>query len=198
MGIACGCDRNKTLTFSGLGVLLQGFGDSGDSSFTGFGDVADALWPTTGDIDTATNSLALTIQQLGSDIFNDNGNASDPNYQAFLDAWNTFVADFTQWKGVSLYWNPTRRDELVDYRKRFNDLLTLYHSFSGALTLGIQAVPGAVLAPSLLVQWGGLISKVVGGVAAVGGIYLAVKFAGLLPKRGATVSNPRRKRRRRR
>lgn len=180
---------------SGLGVLLQGYGAEGMGS--GLGDVADAFWPTTGDIDTATNSLAITIQELGTDIFNDTGNASDDSYQAFLTAWDAFVADFDQWKDTTLYWNPTRRDELIDYRKRFNDLLSTYQGFSGSLTVGVKPVPGDTPSPNPLVALEGIASKVVAGVVIVGALYAGVKAIGLV-RSFKTTTNPRRRRRRRR
>lgn len=95
------------------------------------GAVEGALWPSTGDIDRETESLAIAIRQLGHDI----GNSVTPNsdaYFAFERGWNAFVADFGQWKDGGWYWNPTRRDQLLEYRQRFNALLEQARTFQVA------------------------------------------------------------------
>src|SRR5882672_9556011 len=143
--MGCGCQgKRKSGSMIDLGVLLQGYGvhmpddyNGADMrGFSGFSGVEDSIWPSTGSLDTETASLDATVKELGTDIFNDTVSASNENYQTFLNAWNTFVADFNQWLKAAWFWNPTRRDELVDYRKRFNSLLTRYHAFDslGATT----------------------------------------------------------------
>jgi hypothetical protein len=99
----------------------------------GMGDVATDTWPSTGAIDTETQSLALSISQLGTDIFNSNTPDSDA-YTTLQNAWNTFVADFTQWQNAAWFWNPSRRDELVSYRARYNALLAQWQSLPGVVT----------------------------------------------------------------
>ena len=86
------------------------------------GAVESSLWPTTGDIDTETTSLGLQVQQLAQDVFN-GATPDTPEYFTWQNAWNTFIADFNQWKDAGWFWNLTRRDQLLSYRTRFNALL---------------------------------------------------------------------------
>ncbi len=89
--------------------------------------VESSTWPTTGDIDTETNSLTLSVVALGHDP-----SVSSPLVgDAWLAAWNLFVDDFNQWKDAAWFWNPTRRDQLISYRARFNDLLSQLQNISG-------------------------------------------------------------------
>jgi hypothetical protein len=87
------------------------------------GAVESSLWPTTGDIDTETASLAASVHQLAGDIFDAQPLPDTADYQVFQNAWNAFIADFTQWKDAAWFWNLTRRDQLLGYRTRFNELL---------------------------------------------------------------------------
>ncbi len=89
--------------------------------------VESSTWPTTGDIDTETNSLALSVVALGHDPAVSSPLVGD----AWLAAWNLFVDDFNQWKDAAWFWNPTRRDQLISYRARFNDLLSQLQNISG-------------------------------------------------------------------
>ena len=68
-----------------------------------------------------------------------------PDYQAFQNAWNAFIADFDQWKDAGWFWNLTRRDQLLGYRTRFNALL------EKSKTLGtVTMAPVPVLVSSLI------------------------------------------------
>lgn len=104
------------------------------ASMRGFGDVATDTWPTTGAIDTETESLGLSISQLATDIFNSDNTPDGDAYFTLQNAWNTFVADFTQWKNAAWFWNPSRRDELVAYRARYNALLKQWQALPGVQT----------------------------------------------------------------
>lgn len=88
---------------------------------TGLGAVENDTWPSTGAIDTESNSLDLAIKQLARDNFDQGMPSWDSTLQ---NSWNTFVADWNYWLNTGYFWNPTRRDELLEYRKRFNDLRT--------------------------------------------------------------------------
>lgn len=118
-------------------------------SLGSFGDVATDTWPSTGAIDTETESLALSISQLGTDIFNSDGTGDDQAYFTLQNAWNTFVADFSQWKDSAWFWNPSRRDELVAYRARYNALLAQWQALPGVVTAAAP-VPNATLPKSPL------------------------------------------------
>lgn len=87
------------------------------------GAVESSLWPSTGDIDTETASLATSVHQLAEDIFQAQPLPDTADYNAFQNAWNAFIADFNQWKDAGWFWNLTRRDQLLGYRTRFNALL---------------------------------------------------------------------------
>lgn len=116
----------------------------------GFGDVAGETWPTTGEINTETASLALSISSLGRDIFNSE-TPDSPDYFALENGWNTFVADFGQWKDAGWFWNPGRRDELVAFRARFNALLDKWKALgNGAVITVAGPVAGATAPPSTL------------------------------------------------
>jgi hypothetical protein len=207
MGCMCDGKAGKGLDF---GVLLQGYGvhmpndyNGADmSGFRGFAGVEDSIWPSTGAIDTETASLDATVKELGSDVFADTVSASNANYQVWLTAWDTFVADFNQWMSSSWFWNPTRRDELVDYRKRFNSLLTRYHAFDsvGAVTGGTQLVAGAAPSKSAIDTLADNYGKIVTGGIIIAAIFLAPTVIPLL-KSGIgglrkVTTNPRRRRRR--
>jgi len=118
------------------------------------GDVADDTWPSTGAINTETASLATSVAQLGRDIFDGFGRddtswVDDPAVDALRNAWNAFLADFGQWKDSAYFWNPSRRDELVSYRARFNDLLAQWRSVPAVVTAA-KPVAGAAPAKSPL------------------------------------------------
>jgi hypothetical protein len=119
------------------------------------GDVASDTWPSTGAIDTETASLATSVAELGRDIFDAFGRGSydveDQNVQALQNSWNAFLADFNQWQASGYFWNPSRRDELVSYRARFNRELAQWKGLGAAgVTTAAAAVAGAVLPQSPL------------------------------------------------
>lgn len=115
--------------------------------------VEDDTWPSTGAIDTETASLATSVAQLGRDIFDGFGRDAypigDAGVQALQNAWNAFLADFDQWKDAAWFWNPSRRNELVSYRARFNDLLAQWRSVPEVVTAA-KPVAGAAPAKSPL------------------------------------------------
>ena len=124
------------------------------------GDVSTDTWPSTGAIETETASLEISVQQLGRDIFNDSTvSAASDDYQALQNAWNSFVADFDQWRDAAWFWNPSRRDELIGYRARFNALLAQWRGL-GVVTAAAPVV-GDKPATSPLDQVLGILDKVV-------------------------------------
>ena len=132
------------------------------------GAVETALWPSTGDIDTETASLATSVQELAQDIFNANVPADD-TWATFQNAWNAFIADFNQWKDAGWFWNLTRRDQLLSYRTRFNTLLDKAKSMG----VGTLAAPQADSGTDPLSKMLGTLTTVgivIGG--AVGGYYV--------------------------
>lgn len=129
------------------------------------GATESMVWPTTGDINTETASLANSISLLGSDYASSSLSTADDSVALWERSWNAFVTDFLQWQASGYFWNPSRRTQLVDYRRRFNDLLAAYNSLGGP-TL-IAPLPGDHLQPTSLddimtaVKWGGIL--LVGG-----------------------------------
>jgi hypothetical protein len=125
----------------------------GASTVPSLGDVAEDTWPSTGAIDTETASLATSVAQLGRDIFDGFGRDAypidDAGVQALQNAWNAFLADFNQWKDAAWFWNPSRRDELVSYRAKFNALLAQWQSVPQVITVA-KPVAGAAPAKSSL------------------------------------------------
>jgi hypothetical protein len=117
------------------------------------GNVADDSWPSTGAINTETASLATSVAQLGRDIFDGFGRDAypidDPAVQALQNAWNAFLADFSQWRDSAWFWNPSRRDELISYRARFNELLSQWRGVPDVITAA-KPVEGAAPAKSAL------------------------------------------------
>jgi hypothetical protein len=143
---------------------------SGMRDLTDLGDlgaVESMVWPTTGDINTETASLANSVSLLGSDYAASSLTTVDDSVALWQRSWNSFVTDFLQWQASPYFWNPSRRNQLVDYRKRFNDLLAAYHNLGGN-TL-IAPLPGDALQPDSLdkimtaVKWGGVL-LIAGGV----------------------------------
>lgn len=134
------------------------------NSMTGLAGVESDTWPSTGAIDVETNSLDLSIKQLAADWFRTApDNTADPG---LLAAWNTFIADWSQWRDAAWFWNPTRRDELLGYRKRFNDFLTRFNNAG----VGSLAMPQATSGLDALDKAGDLLTKamwVVGGIGAL-------------------------------
>jgi hypothetical protein len=100
----------------------------GGYSGAGMGAVENSFWPTTGDVDSETNSLEQSVAQLGRDVFtafgaSDTLSGDNPDFLAFSSAWNAFYEDFEAWRTAGWFWNPTRRDQLLEYRTRYNALL---------------------------------------------------------------------------
>lgn len=125
--------------------------------------VENDVWPSTGALDVETNSLDLSIQQLAHDNFDQGMLGWDSVLQ---NAWNTFIADWNQWKSAGWFWNPSRRDELLSYRKRFNDLLAQIQA-RGTST---QTQPVAAVGVTPFDQVSSMLTKtawIVGGVAAI-------------------------------
>lgn len=150
----------------------------GERRGIGMGAVESSVWPTTGDLDTETASFALTVQQLAADIFNSDagggGYSADAQdaYQMFLRSWNTFVSDFNQWRDAAWFWNPTRRDQLLGHRARFNSLLAQFQALGGRSGAQIQA---ASPEPDTLDKAADLVTKV--GIALGLGIAVYVGFS---------------------
>lgn len=140
---------------------MQGLGD--------LGAVESVVWPTTGDLDTETRSLGITISTLGHDYAASSLTTSDDSVALWERSWNDFVTDFLQWQSSPYFWNPTRRDQLLEYRRRFNALLDQYRGLGGAAQTFLAPVAGDRAAPDSLdkimtaVKWGGVL-LVVGGV----------------------------------
>lgn len=136
--------------------------------YPGLGAVENDTWPSTGALETETESLRLSVMQLARSIFDAVAVPSDD----WQNAWNTFVADFNQWRDSGYFWNPTRRDELLEYRKRFNALLAQFQNIGiGSAVTTTNATPTQV---SPLQQASALITKV-GWVLAIG----AVAYVGI-------------------
>ena len=137
------------------------------------GGIESAVWPTTGDINTETQSLAITISSLGADYGNSSLSTADDAVAMWQRDWNAFVTDFLQWKDAGWFWNPTRRDALVNYRARFNILLAQYHNLGGSAQTLINPVAGDQPTPDSLdtmmsaVKWVGI------GLIAAGVLKLA-------------------------
>jgi hypothetical protein len=142
------------------------------------GDVAADTWPSTGAIDTETASLATSIDQLGRDIFDafgrDSYNVDDPAVGSLQNAWNAYLADFAQWQTSAYFWNPSRRDELVSYRARFNALLAQWKGLAGAGVITAAApVAGATLPKSPLDKAADLAGSLVWIVGIGAGLWVA-------------------------
>lgn len=140
------------------------------------GDVASDTWPSTGAVNTETASLATSVAQLGRDIFDafarDSYPVDDPAVGALQNAWNAFLADFNQWQAAGWFWNPSRRDELIVYRARFNALLAQWRAVPSVVTVaapvaGAEPAKGGLAEAAdrveTIVKWGALL---VGGVVA--------------------------------
>jgi hypothetical protein len=136
----------------------------------GMEGVEASVWPTTGDIDNETNSLAQTISTFGHDVAWSNTTVTDDVFQTFLRAWDGFVTDFLTWKEGAWFWNPTRRDQLIDYKARFNQLLQRFQALGIGASTDVTPVVGDRPAPDSLdkvmtaVKWGGIALIVVGGL----------------------------------
>lgn len=135
----------------------------------GLGDVASDTWPSTGEIDTETTSLWNSMMQLSQDWFD----TQSPGWTAQLqNAWNAFVADFTNWKNSSYFWNPGRRDELLDYRKRFNTFVTNFTAAGVSTDVTPAQVGSTVILPSgldsVVSSASGLLTKALYVVLGVG------------------------------
>lgn len=136
---------------------------------TGLGAVESSVWPTTGDIDAETQSLATTIATLGHDIAGSGVDPSTIEYQSFERAWNGFVTDFLAWQDAPWFWNPTRRDQLVSYRQRYNQLLASYKTLPASYTAqepvsGDHPEPDSLDNVMRAVKWGGIALGVYLGV----------------------------------
>lgn len=105
------------------------------------GAIENSLWPSTGDIDTETKGLDSQITELGRDVFNwfPNADTSTPQVDQFSSGWNAFLDDWRNWRDAAWFWNLTRRDQLLGYRSRFNQLLAAAKS----LSVGTLATPQA-------------------------------------------------------
>jgi hypothetical protein len=138
------CGRRRARALADLGRAHR----SGALAAAALGDVAADTWPSTGAINTETASLATSVAQLGKDIFAGFGRDSypvdDPGVGSLQNAWNAFLADFNQWRDAGWFWNPSRRDELIGYRARFNALLAQWRVVPSVVTV---AAPVAGDAP---------------------------------------------------
>ena len=172
----------------------------------GLGDVASDTWPSTGAINTETASLATSVAQLGKDIFDGFGRDSypidDPGVHALQNAWNAFLADFNQWQASGYFWNPSRRDELVGYRARFNALLAQWRAVPSVVTVaapvaGAEPAKGglaeAVDHVEAIVKWGALL---VGGAMALkvaSDLGVFAKLGGLIKGRSSSAGGASRR-----
>jgi heme oxygenase len=135
------------------------------------GAVEGSLWPTTGDINNESQSLAASIQQVGRDIFNSSVSGDSDAYATFQNSWNTFVQDFDAWKDASWFWNPTRRDELIEYRGRYNALLSQMR----ALGISSLAADQKTSAPNPLDTALSVLNKLIIGGAVLGVAYIGYR-----------------------
>ncbi len=145
----------------------------------GLGALEADVWPPTHGLDSETNSLAQTIATFGHDYAFSLLDAGDPAVQMFQRAWNDFVTDFLQWKEGPYFWNPTRRDQLVEYRAKFNRLLQQYQALGPEAATSVAPVVGDHVQPDSLdkvmtaVKWGGI-------VLGAGLVYKILSDTGLL------------------
>ncbi len=148
-------------------------------SLGGLGALEADVWPPTHGLDSETNSLAQTISTFGHDYAFSILTTADPAVEAFQRAWNDFVTDFLSWKSTPYFWNPTRRDQLVEYRAKFNRLLQIYKTLGPAATTTVAPVVGDQVQPDSLdkvmvaVKWGGVL--LAGGL-----VYKVLSDTGLL------------------
>jgi hypothetical protein len=157
------------------------------------GALEDALWPSSGALDTEEKSLQLQISALGHDIAFSSAPASDDRVQSFLRTWNAYVQDFLNWRSAPWFWNPNRRDQLIEYRRRFNAFREQFLTLPGSSTT-VQPVAGAKPADGPFDQAVKILNKVVIVVAIGAGLWVA----STVYREARTIrSNPSRRRRRR-
>jgi hypothetical protein len=138
--------------------------------FPQLGAVENDTWPSTGALETETQSLWLSMLQLSKDVFNSNAYVDD----VWTRSWNTFVADVQQWKDAGWFWNPTRRDELLEYRRRFNTLLAQFQGAGVSTGAEQQAATGSTPLDTVNT----ILTKalwVVGGVGALWAVHSVYK-----------------------
>ncbi len=84
------------------------------------------------EINAAADDLQSKILIFSRDFTARQSPGTDEEYQRFLSQWNAFVGDFNAWHGVFFWWSTwSRREELLQFRKRFNDLVAEYESLGG-------------------------------------------------------------------
>ncbi len=76
--------------------------------------------------------------------------------------------DFTNWKNSSYFWNPGRRDELLDYRKRFNVFVTNFQAAGVSTDVTPQQVGATAPLPDGLDKVSDILTKALYVVVGVG------------------------------
>lgn len=132
------------------------------------GDVAADTWPSTGEIDTETQSLATSIQQLAQDWFDTQSPGWTPQLQ---NSWNAFVADFNNWKNSGYFWNPGRRDELLGYRGRFNTFIASFNNAGVSTDVTPGQVGSTVALPDALDKVSDITTKALYVVLGIGALW---------------------------
>lgn len=174
----------------------------------GLQGLEDDWLPNRFDINAASAELDGRIRAFSREFFSALAEASStPAQQSFLTAWNAFVHDWRTWFEATWLVARFRRDELLGFRGRFNDLLVWFKRLPEAATAGPGSVtpyadeqtnkgtPSQALAGAL--KWVAL-----GGAAIAGAIALKSLVGGAVSLHPAALGarflrrNPRRRRRR--
>jgi hypothetical protein len=141
------------------------------------------LLPDRSSLNAADQELGRFIRSTGAEIFD--GMAGLPGSEdldRFLAAWNRYVSDYNAWTGV-WWWNVlSRRDELLSFRRSFNDLLASWEALSKVAPVQKpfekSEVSGddAAGPPS---AWHSTIKWVAGAGIVIGGAYMLAPAIGL-------------------
>jgi hypothetical protein len=151
----------------------------------------DDVFPVVADIEGAIAELGGKIRAFASETFQQLPDV--PQAQAYLVAWDAFVQEFDAWRDG--WWaNPfRRRNEVLAYRRRFNDLQTFFRGLTGAVATTTPQFRPEQIKPSLIPSWALPVALGLGGLLLVAQLAPAMlSLKALVPR-----PNPRRRRRRR-
>ena len=160
---------------AGRQAILAAAGQPNGQQLGGLQGFETDFLPNRYEINAAADELQTQILTFARDFTSRATPSDNESYQRFLDQWNTFVGDFNAWHDDWWWSTWSRREELLQFRRRYNQLVAEYQAMGGRPSQVVKEYDEQEIStddkgpPS---QWHSTIKWIAAGAIVLGGVYV--------------------------